>query len=356
MGATMGSCSSKYSDRPSSSSSSKDATTAITIGSASLHSGPVFGLYRISEERILSCGEDKRILLHDWSSSSGEPVAVFAGHTKPVNRVAAHGDMLYSISRDLTLRSWNLQGDSSCLHAVEQAHSLNISGLAISPSGSNVATGSRDYTVKKWDSGTLTAVNEFKVPRNIVTCMRFDTEMGNMIYQGSEDLVVRIWDTRSQISQPSMVLSGYVYFPLCMDVESTTLVTGCKGFNGVGCEVKIWDLRNPSEPTYNISGHTQDVTDCYLFDGKVFSVSKDGSYSLCDSSSGTQNHLSPCSGKIHMCIAGGLQKSDVDSITIGSFDGSLQRIKIDSCECIAVTPAFYDNGSTMDECGGGLDS
>lgn len=355
----MGSCSSKYSDRPPFAPASKDATTAVTLGTVAPHSGSVFGLYRISEERILSCGEDKRIVLHDWSSSSssgGGPVAVFTGHTKPVNRVAANGDFLYSVSRDLTLRSWKLQDSSSCLHTVQQAHSLNISGLAISPSGSHVATGSRDYTVKNWDSGTLTAVNEFKVPRNIVTCMRFDPGIGNMIYQGSEDLVVRLWDTRSQISQPSMVLSGYVYFPLCMDIENTTLVTGCKGFNGVGCEVKIWDLRNPSEPMYNISGHTQDVTDCYLFDGKVFSVSKDGSYSLFDTSTGTQNHLSPCSGKIHMCIAGGSQKSDVDSVTIGSFDGSLQRIKLNTFESIAITPAFYDNDNSIDKGGVGFDS
>jgi WD40 repeat protein len=135
-----------------------------------------------------------------------------------------------------------------------------------------------------------------------------------------------------------------------MDIEGSTLVTGSKGFNGIGCEVKVWDLRNPSTPVYNLTGHTQDVTDCYVFDGKAFSVSKDGSYGLWDTLTGSQLCLSSRSGKVHMCIAGGLQKSEVSTVTIGSFDGSLQRIQIgwnpdnktSVCQTIACTSVYYD--------------
>ena len=37
------------------------------------------------------------------------------------------------------------------------------------------------------------------------------------------------------------------------------LATGSKGFNSVGCEVKIWDLRKLSSPCAELKGHSHDV-------------------------------------------------------------------------------------------------
>jgi WD40 repeat protein len=184
----MGRCGSgsgsSYSDRHSVTTADKTPSTSTSVSApaaAALHSGSVFGLYRISEEKVVSCGEDKRIVLHNWGDAT-TPATVFSGHTKPVNRVAVYGNTLYSVSRDLSLRCWDIQ-TGSCLHSVESAHSLNLSALALSSSGTHIGTGSRDYTVKRWDTTTVTAVNEFKVPRNIVTCLRFDTDTGDMLYQ-----------------------------------------------------------------------------------------------------------------------------------------------------------------------------
>lgn len=109
----------------------------------------------------------------------------------------------------------------------------------------------------------------------------------SLILQGSEDLFVRIWDIRDSSGRPATVLSGYIYFPVCMDmnVDGYTLATGCKGFDNIGCEVKLWDLRVPSASFRDLRAHGQDVTCCQFLSNKdngqqqqfLLSASKDGS-------------------------------------------------------------------------------
>jgi WD40 repeat protein len=87
--------------------------------------------------------------------------------------------------------------------------------------------------------------------------------------QGSEDLCVRGWDTRqSNKQQPSIHLTGFQYFPLCLAIDESQplLAAGCKGFNGVGCDIKVWDVRffRPGKFLSELSGHQQDVTCCSL--------------------------------------------------------------------------------------------
>ena len=163
---------------------------------------------------------------------------------------------------------------------LEQAHTLNISALAAS--STHVFSGSRDYSVKAWDLATKTCTSEFSCPRNIVTALAYSPS-AQLLFQGSEDLCVRAWDVRSSHgSAPSLQLGGYVYFPLCLALQAgeQLLATGCKGFNGVGCGVVLWDVRKPSAPLAQLAGHSQDVVSCVFSparSGLLLTASKDGS-------------------------------------------------------------------------------
>jgi hypothetical protein len=68
-----------------------------------------------------------------------------------------------------------------------------------------------------------------------------------VLVQGGEDLRVRLWDTRAGVKEVA-VLEGYVYFPLALDISpcGRYLLTSSKGFNGVGGEARLWDLRGGS--------------------------------------------------------------------------------------------------------------
>ena len=229
---------------------------------------------------------------------------------------------------------------AKCLHTIEEAHSLNLSALTINEDGSKVSSGSRDYSVKVWDVERLDVVlNEFKLPRNIVTCLQFGRGNGNhLIYQGSEDLAVRVWDTRRPNNQltPSQVFSQYVYFPLCMDYYDNTMITGTKGFNSVGCEVKVWDIRNSTQPIFNLTGHSQDVTDCCLFtDMRIVSVSKDGTIGMFNALDGCTikwNNMGLGGKNVFTSIAKNFSTSvsteDLQTLSLSTFDGALHRIQI----------------------------
>ena len=47
--------------------------------------------------------------------------------------------------------------------------------------------------------------------------------------------------------------------PLNSSSDGRYLATGSKGFNSVGCEVKVWDLRNTAAPCAELKGHSHDV-------------------------------------------------------------------------------------------------
>jgi WD40 repeat protein len=118
-----------------------------------------------------------------------------------------------------------------------------VSAVAVRADDSSIFTGSRDYSVREIDLETKATKQRYSVPRNIVTFLERSSASDNLLFQGAEDLCVRVWDSRlsNNTSNPAMKLSNYTYFPLCgtLNCDANLLVTGCKGFNGVGCEVKV---------------------------------------------------------------------------------------------------------------------
>lgn len=174
-----------------------------------------------------------------------------------------------------------------------------------------LASGSRDYHVKTWDAETGACINEYTAPRNIVTCLDHDPS-GNLLYQvcsevpigiahadgrvlqGSEDLCVRVWDTRSSSSMPAMYIGGYVYFPLSISLSQHDggihVATGCKGFNSVGCNVKVFDIRSLKHSIIaDMTGHAHDVSGVqFMNSGQLLSASKDGTIRIWSPQTGTE--------------------------------------------------------------------
>ena len=108
-----------------------------------------------------------------------------------------------------------------------------------------------------------------KISRNLVTCLKFWKDGSQKFCQGSEDLTMRVWDVRIISNQSahascSLTFGKYVYFPLDADVSScgTYVISGSKGFDGNGCEGRIWDMRSPATPLFFLEGHEQDTVGC----------------------------------------------------------------------------------------------
>lgn len=234
-------------------------------------------------------------------------------------------------------------------------------------------TGSRDYSVKAFDVSTNKLIRSFSAPRNIVTCIDVNDTHSDLIFQGSEDLCLRVWDLRSSSAHPVMHLKEYVYFPLCMSIKSdgNLLATGCKGFNGVGCEIKLWDIRSTKSLVGNWQGHTQDVTSCAFSPSNrnLLSVSKDGSLLVWDTesnvltgrpvgrSSNTQRIYSSLSIIYEEIDKNGLNQNDRKYrnnlvCCAGCADGSMHVINAHSCESLQTdqkkNPSCNDIDITID--------
>lgn len=190
--------------------------------------------------------------------------------------------------------------------------------------------------MKAWDVESGTCKATYSTPRNIVTTLQTSPTDANLLYQGSEDLFVRVWDVRSPSNQaPAQVISGYVYFPVSMDIRSDgqMLATGTKGFDSVGCSVKVWDLRNVSAPIADFAGHSQDVVGC-KFSAEdpelILSASKDGSIRAWSTQGSAEPQSVACyphTGKLLSCLAvppaaeAGAGGDNV--MALGANDGSL---------------------------------
>ena len=105
------------------------------------------------------------------------------------------------------------------MRTIEKAHSLNVSAIDIGKDAKTAYSGSRDYSVKAWDTETGICKMEFSCPRNIVTVLKMELSGDLSLFQGSEDLSVRVWDTKSNSKQPSMLMNSFVYFPLSLSLH-----------------------------------------------------------------------------------------------------------------------------------------
>ena len=276
------------------------------------HKGSINDTASTIDNYLITGGEDGCLGLHD--SFSGRLLKLWEDKEKdvhfcPITRVTAGKDLIASASRDMSIKLWTLNSDTP--ETVLKGHSMSVSGLSMSRGSERlVCSGSRDTTVRVWDCA-VGGVELFKAIRalNIVTCMRWHPGFGiigengdgekNVFLQASEDLRVLIWDTRCGTSAVSS-LTGFTYFPLSIDISSDGLhvLTSSKGFNSVGCELRIWDIRggkgvigdsifsNGGTCTAQFNGHAQDTTACaFLGDSRLISASKDGTIRVWDRAS-----------------------------------------------------------------------
>jgi eukaryotic-like serine/threonine-protein kinase len=73
-------------------------------------------------------------------------------------------------------------------------HTALVKGLASSPDGRRLATGSYDRTIKLWDTTTGEEVFTLRGHTSGVLCVAFSPD-GRRIASGSWDWTIRVWDT-----------------------------------------------------------------------------------------------------------------------------------------------------------------
>ena len=239
-------------------------------------------------DEIYTCSDDKIAILRKRDKNNNNKISIvrkWTGHKRAVNKIIQGKNHVFTCSRDLTIKQWTKESDDAV--GTLEGHTLTISAISEKNDGTLLASGSRDTTVRVWDLATSKEIVRNTTSRNLVTCMQWLPQNSSTIVQGSEDLKLRLWDVRQgNVIKSTQTFSGYVYFPLCMSIsdDGNRIMTGSKGFNGVGCEIRIWDLRM-NKQCIELTGHQQDVKECYFIRGAnniLLTGSKDKTIRLWD--------------------------------------------------------------------------
>jgi len=156
-----------------------------------------------------------------------------------------------------------------------QGHDLPVSALDYNSITRQLASGSRDYTIRIWDGETHKHIVGSKVNWNVVTYLKWQPST-QLLIQCSEDLKLRVWDIREPPMRCAIALdTGDNFATHCDVTDDNKVVTSHRGFNGIGCEAKLWDLRTEQMLT-NFMGHRHAVEGAVFLNDKVYTCAKDG--------------------------------------------------------------------------------
>ncbi|KAI8376959.1 platelet-activating factor acetylhydrolase, isoform Ib, alpha subunit A [Blakeslea trispora] len=211
-----------------------------------------------STDIIVSASRDRCIKL--WELSSGYCVKTWTGHHDWVRHVSCSEDgrLLVSSSNDQTARLWEVQKGESIMefrgheHVVECAIFLPTLSYPFvlewlggdiktnkdqaSP-GRYIITGSRDKTIKFWDSGTgqilYTLVGHDNWVRGL--CVH---PSGKYLVSVSDDKTMKLWDLRSGRCVKTIEVHSHFVTCLAYCQSSPMVATG-----SVDQSLKIWQCR-----------------------------------------------------------------------------------------------------------------
>lgn len=121
----------------------------------------------------------------------------FTGHTQAVYFCAfsSSGDRFVSVSRDRSVRLWNINGKTESV-LMKGGHNGLVLSCDFSPLGSRVVSSCEDRSIKVWNTRTLAKAASLKGHTDKVYCVQYSPK-GDYIVSGSCDKVVRVWSAET---------------------------------------------------------------------------------------------------------------------------------------------------------------
>jgi len=152
------------------------------------HDGPVLTVAQCDDSGFLSGGADGAILL--WDYKAFEIRNTYLGHTGAVRCIVASDNIIISGSNDATIRIWDKH--SQCLRVLE-AHTAEITALALSSNNQVIISGARDNSLRIWEVGSGFCYQALEGHTDFISVISTHPNQRHIL-TGSGDRTVRLWD------------------------------------------------------------------------------------------------------------------------------------------------------------------
>lgn len=206
------------------------------------------------------CQENMISLYSDFVSTT------FWNSQERVRSLLLTDDLVYAGCKNIEV--YQLNGQEICKLV---GHDRPVNSFDVN--GGFLMSGGGDWSVRLWDVGKGVEVSKCVINWNVVTCIKWIDE--HTAVQASEDLRIRLWDVRTgKVNESDSIVVGE-NFATCLDSCNSFLISGHRGFNSNGCEVKKWDLRVPSCLS-TAKAHEMPVESVKFCNNFIFSCGKDG--------------------------------------------------------------------------------
>eukprot|EP00026_Physarum_polycephalum_P001801 Phypoly_transcript_01804.p1 GENE.Phypoly_transcript_01804~~Phypoly_transcript_01804.p1 ORF type:complete len:912 (-),score=138.37 Phypoly_transcript_01804:33-2768(-) len=167
-----------------------------------------------------------------WDETTSQRVATFTGHLQRVKACAysSSKSILYTASRDTTVRLWDLHNRSKI--GTIDGHTRSVNTVALI--GENLClTGSSDKLVKVWDIRKMdTAVTVLSVHTGKLTCIKH-SEVGSKLCTGGAD-GVHLWNS-TNFTHVRKDFEGEFVTSLALDEESIA-------YGGLNGQIQYYDF------------------------------------------------------------------------------------------------------------------
>ena len=230
--------------------------------------------------RIVSGDESGRLKI--WEAGSGAELTTLAGH--PPEFVVSDEDLARARA-DSTKAGIDISAELELIRARAAGNTPtegSVNAVAWSPDGTRIVSGSRDGTLKIWESGSGAEVGTLSGHTGPVDAVAWSPD-GTRIVSGSRDGTLKIWESGSGAAVGT--LSGHTgpVDAVAWSPDGTRIVSGSQ--DGT---VKLWEGVGAEVATP--SGHTRKVNAVsWSPDGtRIVSGSEDTTLKIWDGASGTE--------------------------------------------------------------------